>query len=252
MKRIKGYLVYYLAVLFIILQLVSQISSQNHYSHIITPSYSSINTSLILNQDNDILKTINYSPPKCNMRTCSYDLRTSNQVFNEFYLKSIVSETARAETQHLSQIFQYKVINEEALKAYLETRSSFLINEPYFSSIINVAKDFNLNPILLFAITGQEQGFVPNNNSSASKIANNPFNVFCSWQDYNTDIIDSTQIACRTIINLSKEKPDDIDTLTWINRKYSADKNWSNGVNILYNDINIFIDNYTKKNNVDL
>lgn len=61
-------------------------------------------------------------------------------------------------------------------------------------------------------------------------IANNPFNVFHSWQEYNTNIYDSSRIAARTVINLSKDKPIDTDIFEWINNKYAEDKGWGRGV----------------------
>jgi len=136
---------------------------------------------------------------------------------------------------HLPQHFYYKDIDEEKLKLYLNTRNSLLKEEPYFSAIINVSKEFELNPLILFAIAGHEQGFVPKDHPSALKIVNNPFNVFYSWQNYNTDITDSTKIAARTVINLSRDRPEDIDPFQWINRKYAEDENWWVGIKSIYN-----------------
>ena len=109
---------------------------------------------------------------------------------------------------------------------------------PYFSAIIRASKEFNLNPHILFAITGQEQSFVPKNHENANKIANNPFNVFHSWQEYNTDIYDSSRIAARTVINLSKDKPTNIDIFDWINNKYAFDKKWGKGVKEIFETLN--------------
>lgn len=124
----------------------------------------------------------------------------------------------------------YKRVNKESLKSWLRQKNSLLCEEPYFSSMINAAKDYNINPFLLFAIAGQEQGFVPKNKTHAKLMANNPFNVFESWQKYNTHIDDSSAIVARTIINLSKDCPEDEDVLKWINRKYADDPNWHQGV----------------------
>lgn len=183
-------------------------------------------------QETDLLKNLNSN---------------SNEKQLETAEKNIISEEAIQLTLHLPESFKYADVDEIALKAYLSERSSILREEPYFSSIINVGKEFNINPILLFAITGQEQGFVPQEQVSAALIANNPYNVFCSWQSYNTDIIDSSEIACRTIINLSKDRPDSVDPLVWINRKYSSDQNWHCGVRSLYEEINDFIESYEIK-----
>jgi hypothetical protein len=138
---------------------------------------------------------------------------------------------------HLSDYLMYKDVNTTNLKDFLKTKNSLLAEEPYFSTILSVSKDFNLNPLIMFAITGQEQSFVPKNNDNAYKIANNPFNVFNSWKKYNTNIEDTTTIAARTLVNLSKNKPDNIDGITWINRKYSQDKNWSKAVRSIFKQI---------------
>ncbi|MFC4777730.1 hypothetical protein ACFO9Q_13110 [Paenibacillus sp. GCM10023252] len=124
----------------------------------------------------------------------------------------------------------YQAVDKEKLVQYLKGKSSLLAEQPYLDAIIGQAEKFNIHPLLLFAITGQEQGFVPKHNKNAKKIANNPFNVFHSWQEYNTTIQKSAEIASRTIVNLSKGKPKHVDALTWINRKYAEDPNWSNGV----------------------
>lgn len=131
--------------------------------------------------------------------------------------------------------FRYKNINESSLKSYLRKRKSILAEEPYFSTIIDVATSYDLNPLLLFAITGQEQSFVPTTSKSYSKIANNPFNVHGSWKKYNTNINDSADIVCRTLINLSKNRPSTYDPILWINRKYAADQNWGAKINKIFN-----------------
>ena len=135
-----------------------------------------------------------------------------------------------AQYNTLSSEFRYKNIDEESLRTYLQNRNSILAEEPYFSTIINVAMSYDINPLFLFAITGQEQSFVPTTSSSHSKIANNPFNVHGSWKKYNTSIDDSANIVCKTLINLSKNKPSDYDTIKWINKKYASDTSWSSKV----------------------
>jgi len=139
---------------------------------------------------------------------------------------------------HLPDSFNYKDINEVKLLEFLNGKNSMLADEPYFSAIIRTSKEFNLNPFILFAITGQEQAFVPRSHGNAEKIANNPFNVFHSWQEYNTDINDSSRIAARTVINLSKDKPTNIDIFDWINSKYADDNNWGKGVKEIFETLN--------------
>lgn len=135
--------------------------------------------------------------------------------------------------------FRYTNINETKLKNYLESWQSILIYEPYFSTIIAVSKNMDVHPLLMFAVLGQEQGFVPKNSKYATKIANNPFNVFGSWQKYNTNIKDSSEIAARTLINLSKNKPENEDLIKWINLRggqggYAEDENWWVGVKSMF------------------
>lgn len=189
------------------------------------------------------------SPKNINSLTVQQETKICNNEYvqlNDIITENIIDEKIAESTLHLPEYFKYKSINTDALKSFLSTRSSILKDDPYFSSILNVSKKFNINPILLFAITGQEQGFVPEEQVSAVLIANNPYNVFCSWENYNTDITDSSEIACRTIINLSKDRPESVDPLVWVNRKYSADQNWHSGVRILYNEIVDFINDYEK------
>ena len=139
---------------------------------------------------------------------------------------------------YLPDYFNYKTIDKIKLSKFLNHKNSMLAEEPYFSAIIRASKEFNLNPHILFAITGQEQSFVPKNHENANKIANNPFNVFHSWQEYNTDIYDSSRIAARTVINLSKDKPTNIDIFDWINNKYAFDKKWGKGVKEIFETLN--------------
>lgn len=138
---------------------------------------------------------------------------------------------------HMPVYMRYKKINEEKLKNFLVKRNSLLAKEPYFSTILSVSKEFNLNPIVLFSVAGQEQSFVPKDNPYASKIANNPYNVFHSWEEYNTNIKDSTSIAARTLINLSKNTPEDTDPFLWIGKKYAEDSKWGSGVRSIFEEL---------------
>ncbi|MEN6325325.1 MAG: hypothetical protein ABFD18_03815 [Syntrophomonas sp.] len=132
---------------------------------------------------------------------------------------------------------RYKTVNEQRIKYFLASRNSLLADEPYFSTIIKTSRVYDVNPLLLLAITGQEQGFVPRMEDKAAQIANNPYNINHSWQDYNTNIQDSTIIVAQTINNLSKNRPEDVHPLAWINRKYAQDQNWWIGVNRCWQEI---------------
>lgn len=143
------------------------------------------------------------------------------------------SKGALGSSQDANEL-QYQEINLEALRSWLIEKDSMLAEEPYYMAIITAAKNYNVNPLLLFAITGQEQSFVPKSNLHALEIANNPFNVFGSWEDYNTDIEDAASIAAKTVINLSKDCPEDVELIQWINRKYAEDPYWHIGVSKIY------------------
>lgn len=137
----------------------------------------------------------------------------------------------------LPKYFDYLEVDEVKLKEYLNKRNSLLTEDRYFYDIIKSAKEFNLNPLILFAITGQEQGFVPRTDRDAEKIANNPFNVFVSWKHYNKDLKDSSEIASRTVINLAKGNENNMNVFKWINRLYADDPHWYKGVEHLFWDM---------------
>lgn len=144
---------------------------------------------------------------------------------------------SKKEELNLPNEFKYKEINQEATKNYLNSKNSLLASEPYFSKIINSCRDYNLNPLVLFAIAGQEQAFVPKDNPNSKKIANNPFNVYHSWKEYNTSIDDSSKIAAKTVINLCSDLPKDKEPFHWINKNYAEDKNWADGVQSIFDQL---------------
>lgn len=144
------------------------------------------------------------------------------------------AEAPAASPNELPVELKYDAIDKDKLVAFLESKSSILADPPYIDAIIKTAKEFDIHPAFLIAITGQEQGFVPRKHERAKEIANNPFNVFHSWQEFNTTIDQSSQIAARTITRLSKDRPSDVDPFTWINREYAEDPNWSKGVRTIF------------------
>lgn len=129
---------------------------------------------------------------------------------------------------------RYLRVDEQRLRDYLGSRDSLLLDEPYYGTLIDTAWRYDIHPLLLFAITGQEQGFVPRDQPDATLIANNPFNVYHSWQIYNTTIADSADIAARTVLRWARERPPEYDVLVWVNRKYAEDPNWASGVSRLF------------------
>lgn len=138
---------------------------------------------------------------------------------------------------YMQPALQYHNFDKKALQSWLEEKNSLLATEPYFSTIIETAETFNINPLLLFSITGQEQNFVPKTHNRAVEIANNPFNLFGSWESYNTSIKESARIVSRTLINLGKDCPEDEDQIKWINKAYAADPNWHLGVTYFFNEL---------------
>ena len=158
----------------------------------------------------------------------STDKRFNMQVSNPLSVDKPVGkqETCSKVTGNkLPPELRYMDIDKSKLKKWLIKRDSILSEEPYISAITETAKQFDINPLLLFAITGQEQAYVPKSDKDSKNIANNPFNIYGSWEEYNTDIYDSSRIASVTIINISKDRPPDADPIQWINRKYAEDAN---------------------------
>ena len=137
----------------------------------------------------------------------------------------------------LPNYLRYRDVDKDSLVRYLSRKNSLLCEEKYISAIIQASFEQDVNPLLLIAIAGQEQAYVPKNQSNALIIANNPFNVYGSWEVYNTDILDSATIAARTVVELSKNRPPSIDPIVWINNKYAEDKRWHVGVKIFFEDI---------------
>lgn len=190
------------------------------------------------------IKAVRWYIPHCILIACLF--MSASIIENEFVLRQenifnannppiAASETEDAFMQ--DKVLQYKKVDKERLLHYLSGRGSLLSEEPYFSSIIQASQEYNVNPLLLFAITGQEQAFVPKNQINAKLIANNPFNVYGSWQAYNTDTLDSARIAANLIATLSKNKPASIDPIVWINTQYAEDETWYIGVQKLLREI---------------
>ncbi len=134
----------------------------------------------------------------------------------------------------LPRHFQHRYVNMEQLQNWLIRKQSKLAEEPYFTTMLDISESFNLHPYLLFAVSGQENGYVQIDNPEAEQIANNPFNVYHSWWEYNTDIADSSRIAAKTIVRLSLDQPEDMHPFQWINREYAEDPNWWQGVKAIF------------------
>ncbi len=160
-----------------------------------------------------------------------FDISTTEEgYFNE----SIQFHTA-VDAPGVPEYLNYHIVDTGGLQAYLRSRNSILSESPYFEGIIAVSKEYDIHPLLMFAITGQEQGYVNKDNPNHLQIANNPFNVYTSWRKYNTDIEDSTAIAAGTVITILRKRPAGENPFKWINTRYAEDKNWARGVEMIFN-----------------
>lgn len=163
-------------------------------------------------------------------------------VLDEFQTRSKKNQTnveSKAEDQ---KPFSYNEdIDTNKLQEYLREKNSILGEEPHFSTVVSVAREYDLDPVLLFAITGQEQRFVQKDHEYAMQIVNNPFNVYYSWKKYNTTLKDATEIASRTVINRLSLFEDGGDPFVFLNETYAEDKNWHKGVKFFFEEINEYI-----------
>ena len=131
--------------------------------------------------------------------------------------------------------FKYKAFDYFKVKYYISTTRDGLIGDSdHFNQILHKAYINDIDPLLLLAIIGQEQAFVPNTEVAQTQIINNPYNVFHSWEVYNTNLRDSTQIAINTIKNRLAIKPLGISPFEWLNHTYAEDQAWHVGVKSIY------------------
>lgn len=157
-------------------------------------------------------------------------LDTSQFEWNEEVYYAKLFQMPSAKLQYKYQDYNYKLI-----KDYLRARNSMLLEGENLEIIIAKAKAYNIDPLILLAIIGQEQGFVPKDGKYAAKIINNPFNVYHSWMDYNTTLSQSTVIACNTINHVTSRLDYEEDYFYWLNQVYAEDEAWACGVRRIYN-----------------
>ncbi|MBN2797034.1 MAG: hypothetical protein JXR88_16605 [Clostridia bacterium] len=130
--------------------------------------------------------------------------------------------------------YAFHPLDYSALFAFLNHKSSYLIESNYLSTIEELSKNYDINPLLLIAIIGQEQNFVPKEHEDVLRIINNPYNVFGSWIEYNTNFEDATTICLNTIETAKASLPENTDLIEWLNDTYAEDKNWSSGVRTIF------------------
>lgn len=197
-------------------------------------SYPSTNTSTNLKLYADLMKVSNNTlKTQKSMLVRKQNTATRKVVNSKSILVKDKSTNSKSNTNQ--KHFRYEELNLEKLSIFLKEKGSILSQDKYLLILNEVAAKNNVDLLLLLAITGQEQGFVPSRGASARKIANNPFNVFGSWKRYNTNIKDSANIAARLISRRMRSKPANYHPIQWINKTYAQDDNWWKGVQKLYN-----------------
>ncbi|MDF2922491.1 MAG: hypothetical protein K0R57_1405 [Paenibacillaceae bacterium] len=148
---------------------------------------------------------------------------------------SLAAEPASQQVQSpLPAEYSYRDVDRSQLRLWLEGKNSLLAEDLYLTAIIDAAEEYDIHPLLLFAITGQEQAYVPRDHKQADRIVNNPFNVYHSWQSFNTDIGDSARIAAKTIVSISQSRPADAHPIMWLNTRYAEDPKWWIGVDAIF------------------
>lgn len=126
--------------------------------------------------------------------------------------------------------FPYKPYPLATLSEWLKARQSALSEATALQVLDLAAKHYNIDLLLLVAVAGQEQGFVPTTHPKAHLMLNNPFNVYGSWTLYNTDLKDAATIAARTLDVHRQGCPHLKNPYQWINRNYAQDPLWWRGV----------------------
>jgi peptidoglycan hydrolase CwlO-like protein len=141
---------------------------------------------------------------------------------------------------------RFQNISPTILYDYVHGRDS-TFSPADIQTICSAAKAYDVNPALMVAITGQEQAFVPPG-PDAALIRNNPFNVLFSWQVYNTNLADASNIAAKFLrFKLSTPPPNGEDAILWINDPrnpggiYATDPNWAYGVRAFYQRIMSYV-----------
>jgi len=111
---------------------------------------------------------------------------------------------------------RYADVDERALLAWLDARNSALATPARVRAIIEAGRKFDVHPLLLVAITGAEQSFVPRSNRKAEQIVKNPWNVYGCWCTHPLGTARSAEIAAHTVAKLSQDRPPGVDPIAWL------------------------------------
>lgn len=150
----------------------------------------------------------------------------------EEFTPNTESEIVIESLDKIDEIYRYHPI-EKIISDFLRDRESLLVEGDYLEILDQYAKDYDISPLLLIAIIGQEQAYVPKDHEYALEIIKNPYNVFGSWVDYNSTFKDSTTI-CLNTIQSSIDTYESGDFIDWLNTTYAEDKKWSTGVKDIF------------------
>jgi len=161
---------------------------------------------------------------------------TINDIQNSINNYKLVDR--KVTTVGLPHYFKYRNISKTSLTSFLNSKNSLLSDDQNLNIILKVADEYQINPLLLIAIAGQEQGYVPRKHQQAQIIVNNPYNVYGSWRKYNTNLSDSTAIAAGTIQKILSDRPPHIDPFIHLNNTYAEDNQWWIGVKRIFRQLN--------------
>lgn len=162
---------------------------------------------------------------------------------NPWPVLAALSETKKGREGGAIGSLSYRDVKVDKLSSWLSGKNSMLASPERVSAILSAAKEYNVDPLLLVAITGQEQAFVPQ--GSSEKMVGNPFNVTGgsgpgSWVTYSPGLEKSARIAAGTVVALSKGMPEGVHPIWWLNSRknpngaYAEDPNWWKGVTKFY------------------
>lgn len=138
----------------------------------------------------------------------------------------------------------FRPVSEDALLRFLQSRGSALAMPERVHTIVEVAREYQVSPLLLVAITGQEQGFVPAADPQAEWIAANPFNVFGCWCWYRPGLRTAAAYAAATVVRLLQTgPPPGFSAIHWLNTplnpagQYATDPGWWVGVTAFFEEL---------------
>lgn len=173
-----------------------------------------------------------------------------DQVSGGFNLSGPVPTVAVSELKYVS-------INPQAALSWINAHgynSFFTVAD--IQTICDAAKTYDLNPLLLLAITGAEQSFDSINSyggvvnsgdiTDLKEIEANPFNVYNNWMAFHPSLAISADIAARTVAShLTASPPPGEDAILYINdpvhnpthQIYAQDPNWGSHVRAIFNEL---------------